>query len=366
MLKVSVENLHFAYERPDERRRFRRRTPSRNVVFSGASLTVGSSNGQGHVVAVMGPSGSGKSTLLELLCGLLSAELGSIEFAPTNPVVSYLSQEPVLFPHLSPGQNVDFFGNIAAQKRHFDKASLQSAIAVLGLKDVLTEPQRSVNELSGGEQQRLCLARALSIHPQLLLLDEPCTGLDALVKQDFIIRLREIADENKLLVFYTTHHARETLLLADDLVYISRPERDAPATLICGSLKDFIRDPPSIEIAQMFSPGAVNLLTGCSIRNGILYHRANKIGQCTPALGDGNDYTLVFDSNAVRAVPASTDALAVTIMHTSAMHQFAVVDGTADRVVLEEVNLSKVARVRIWGSAYLFSSTGPGTRVNLS
>jgi ABC-type sugar transport system ATPase subunit len=213
----------------------------------------------GHVVAIMGSSGSGKSTLLRLTAGLERPNEGQVSTDPISPVMSYVPQDSVLFEHLSPLENARYFQNINAYKGKFSEESFAEVRDTLGLEKVLTTPE--VGSLSGGERQRLSLLRALSVRPDLLLMDEPLTGLDAHIKLDFLQKLRWILSRQPMLVLYVTHHPSEALLIADEIVYILKQEfGDTASHIIRGSVKDFVEKPAVLEAARLFSDAPLNVL----------------------------------------------------------------------------------------------------------
>src|SRR5258706_13249612 len=160
----------------------------------------------------MGLSGSGKTTLLKLLLKEEKPKKGDLLINPEDCRISYLSQEPVLFEHLSVMDNAKYFLKLRSTRTHFDKEGFALAQQELGLAAIL-KTSSSVLELSGGERHRVALLRALSIKPALLLLDEPCRGLDIPVRQEFLFYLRRLVDELGLAVVYVTpqHSAARAL-----------------------------------------------------------------------------------------------------------------------------------------------------------
>jgi len=151
----------------------------------------------------------------------------------------------------------------------FTKTPLFQALAdKLKLRDVISSPE-SVTHMSGGERQRLALLRALSIRPGLMLLDEPCNGLDVSVKQEFLGMLREVADEFELLTIYVTHHRDEVLLAADYVVHIRTRSISEKPQVVVSALSRFIEEPPSTEAARFISPSALNIIK-CSLRGGVV------------------------------------------------------------------------------------------------
>jgi iron(III) transport system ATP-binding protein len=158
------------------------------VVLSGVDLTVP----EGTLTAILGASGSGKTTLLRLLIGFLAADAGTVSIGgdvvadaagvhvpPEGRSIGYVAQEGALFPHLSVAENVGF-GLPRTERRR--GARVDDALDLVGLDR--TYAQRRPHELSGGEQRRVALARALAPRPAVVLLDEPFSGLDASLRAE--------------------------------------------------------------------------------------------------------------------------------------------------------------------------------------
>jgi molybdate transport system ATP-binding protein len=180
-----------------------------------------------HVTVVAGPSGSGKTTLLRCLAGLERPDSGHVRFAdetwcdmatrrllpPQARGVGFMFQEPALFPHLSVADNVGYglrTHAVAARRR-----IVAGLLDRLGLSGLAT---RRPHELSGGEQQRVALARTLAPRPRLLLLDEPLSALDPDLRADVRHQLRDWLADCRTPVVLVTHDRADTELLADDVV----------------------------------------------------------------------------------------------------------------------------------------------------
>jgi molybdate transport system ATP-binding protein len=183
----------------------------------------------GGTIGIFGPSGSGKTTLLRAMAGLLRADSAKIRFAdviwedaevfvPTHERrIGYVFQESSLFPHLTVRQNIEYGRNPALgdlQKTQIDVSHVVQLFEIDGLLD------RSVDQLSGGEQQRVALARALAAAPELLLLDEPLSALDVARKQEILPFLSRLKTEYSIPMLYVSHAADELALLADHLLVL--------------------------------------------------------------------------------------------------------------------------------------------------
>lgn len=184
---------------------------------------------QHEFVAVLGPSGCGKSTLLRLTSGLMKPSAGSVEvlgMPMTRPRedIGIVFQQPTLLPWANVEDNVVFprkhaQGRVGAQ----DRAAARKVIEAVGLQGFET---RLPSELSGGMQQRVGIARALFLNPDILLMDEPFSALDALTRDAMGFELLRLWQASPKTVMFITHSIPEAILLADRIVVMSeRPGR---------------------------------------------------------------------------------------------------------------------------------------------
>ena len=180
----------------------------------------------GEIVAIIGGSGSGKSTLLRAIAGLDRASAGRVTLdneaitAP-HPKIGIIFQEPRLLPWLSVADNIAFglSGLPAATRR----ARVATALARVGLAD---KAQAWPRELSGGQAQRVAIARALVPQPEVLLLDEPFSALDAFTRRDLQDHLLDLWADTRPTLLLVTHDVDEAVVLADRvLVMRPRPGR---------------------------------------------------------------------------------------------------------------------------------------------
>lgn len=189
------------------------------LALSGISLTVG----EEEFVALVGPSGCGKSTLLNMVGGLLSPTSGTISFdgllADRDPRVGVVFQEVGLFPWRTVASNITFgleeIGLPEAERR----SRLEKYIALVGLEGF---EHCYPHQLSGGMRQRVGIARALAIEPDLLLMDEPFSALDAQTRTLMQEELLAIWGKTRLSTLYVTHNIQEAVYLADRIVVLSR------------------------------------------------------------------------------------------------------------------------------------------------
>ena len=174
-------------------------------------------------VALVGPSGCGKSTLLNLAAGLLEPTSGTIKFTEVeesrHPRMSIVFQETGLFPWRSVAENVAF--GLEAEGFPADKRKERIAhyIELVGLKGF---EKSYPHQLSGGMRQRVGIARALAIEPDVLLMDEPFSALDAQTRTIMQEELVTLWEKTRLTTLYVTHNIQEAVMLADRVVLLSR------------------------------------------------------------------------------------------------------------------------------------------------
>ncbi|MEM8550776.1 MAG: ABC transporter ATP-binding protein [Pseudomonadota bacterium] len=177
---------------------------------------------QGKFVVLLGESGCGKSTLLRIIAGLLRADGGRIQLGdraidrlPAHKRdIGLVFQNYALFPHMSVAQNVRFGLDMRRTSRAEAERKVASALELVKLGDY---GARMPSQLSGGQQQRVALARALVIGPRLLLLDEPLSNLDAVLRASVRLDIRELHEETGHTTIMVTHDQAEAMTLADSI-----------------------------------------------------------------------------------------------------------------------------------------------------
>ena len=174
----------------------------------------------GELIALLGPSGCGKTTTLRLLAGLEDADTGSINVAGRDIThlpaskrdMGMVFQAYSLFPHMTVQENVAFGLRL---RRQSAAARDKRAMEMLELVELASQADRFPHQISGGQQQRVALARALAIEPQVLLLDEPLSALDAKVRAQLRDQIRRIQLEVGITTLFVTHDQEEALAIAD-------------------------------------------------------------------------------------------------------------------------------------------------------
>ncbi len=179
----------------------------------------------GEYFVLLGPTGAGKSLLLETICGLVSPESGAVRWngvdltsLPTEArPVSIVFQELGLFPHLTVEGNIGYGLRVTGVPPEARGARVRKLASMAGIESLL---RRSVTGLSGGEKQRVAVARALAVEPELLLLDEPLSALDTRTSERLQDELRRLHREAETTVVHVTHDRDVALALADRIAVL--------------------------------------------------------------------------------------------------------------------------------------------------
>ena len=197
-------------------------------------------------LALIGPSGCGKSTLLRLIVGLLAPDRGRVTVAGTRmePTtrrrlqlrMGYVIQEGGLFPHLTAGDNIALVAQDTGWERGKIAARVEELLELTQIPRALLS--RYPTQLSGGQRQRVALMRALMMDPDVLLLDEPLTALDPMIRSDLQRELRRVFERLRKTVLFVTHDVAEAAYIAGELAIMR-----AGKVLQRGSLRDLIRNP---------------------------------------------------------------------------------------------------------------------------
>ena len=213
-------------------------------------------------VVVLGPSGCGKSTALRLIAGLERADSGDIridgervnELPPAERRLAMVFQNYALFPHLTIADNIVFGLKVRRVDTDTRRRQLERVAEQLGLVDQL---HKRPAQLSGGQRQRVALARALVSDASLILMDEPLSNLDAKLRQQMRLELRQVQRDLGLTIVYVTHDQVEAMTMADRVVLLRDGELeqvDHPRTLY--------RRPATTWVAGFIGSPPMNLLPG--------------------------------------------------------------------------------------------------------
>jgi len=193
------------------------------TVVDDFSLTVG----KGEFISFLGPSGCGKTTTLQMIAGFLDPSRGAIRLEgsdlaivpPAKRGLGIVFQSYALFPHMTAAENVAFGLEMRRVSRAERTDRVRAALAMVGLAGY---EERFPRRMSGGQQQRVALARALVIRPSVLLLDEPLSNLDAKLREEMQIELRQIQRNVGTTTILVTHDQNEAMSLSDRIVVMNQ------------------------------------------------------------------------------------------------------------------------------------------------
>ena len=214
----------------------------------------------GEFVAILGPSGCGKTTALKIIAGLLDPSSGDVlidevsvvPLPPERRPVAMVFQKPLLFPHMTVADNIAFGLEVRKTSPKVIKKRVNEYLERVQLNGFA---HRYPSELSGGQEQRVSLARALITSPGVLLLDEPLSQLDAKLRVEMRSLIRELQKDLGLTTILVTHDQEEAVSIADR-IFLFLDSKIAQQ----GVSKDFYNKPASLEVAKFF--GTQNLISG--------------------------------------------------------------------------------------------------------
>ena len=187
-----------------------------NIILSECNLRLT----EGEILVVLGPSGCGKTTLLRAIAGFVQPDNGTIhlngrilnQLQPEERNIGMLFQRPVLFPHK------DVLGNILFAYRRRKDRKMKDVDEIMKDMGILSMKNQSIETLSGGEAQRVVLARALLTNPELLLLDEPLSSLDLDVRRQLALEIRATLKSKNIAAIHVTHDHEEAAIIGDRII----------------------------------------------------------------------------------------------------------------------------------------------------
>ena len=202
----------------------------------------------GEIVSILGPSGCGKTTLLNLILGLTDADEGEIIFQGKNMLdipmeargFNIVFQDYALFPNLNVYKNITY--GLKNKPDVSTRQEVEDMIDLLGLREHL---DKKIEQLSGGQKQRVALARTMVMKPKILLLDEPLSALDGVIKESIKDKIRQIAREFKLTTIIVTHDPEEALTLSDKVLIVNNgtiSQFGSPDDIIQTPDNDFVKE----------------------------------------------------------------------------------------------------------------------------
>ena len=214
------------------------------VILDGISLDIN----DGEIVSILGPSGSGKTTLLNAILGLTEIDGGRIVFDGKDltgvPMkdrgFNIVFQDYALFPNLNAYENIIY--GLRNKPNISTPDEVKELIELLGLKEHLN---KRIDQLSGGQKQRVALARTLVMKPKILLLDEPLSALDGVIKESIKERIQLIAKQYHLTTIIVTHDPEEALTLSDKVLIINEgqiSQYDQPHVIVNAPRTQFVEN----------------------------------------------------------------------------------------------------------------------------
>ena len=224
----------------------------------------------GELLVLLGPSGCGKTTLLRIIAGLESSDTGEVHLGdiridrmrPRDRHVAMVFQNYALYPHMSIAQNLAFPLKVAGVDKAEIKKRVKQTSEMLGLSDRLADKP---GMLSGGQRQRVALGRAIIRKPELFLLDEPLSNLDADLRARMRREIVELQKELGVTTVYVTHDQTEALTMADRIAVL-----DEGRLLQVGTPEQLYRDPNCLAVAEFIGQPKLNALS-------ISVHKAEEI-----------------------------------------------------------------------------------------
>ena len=212
----------------------------------------------GELFFLLGPSGCGKTTLLRMIAGFIDPTAGTVAFngkdvtheAPNKRNTGMVFQSYALWPHMTVAQNVAFGLNVRKVANPEKDQRVLDALAAVQMEEYA---DRKPTQLSGGQQQRVALARALVIKPDVLLLDEPLSNLDAKLRNDLRLQIRQICKDSGITTVYVTHDQKEALSMADRVALLRKGQ-----IVQLGTPRELYRAPNTRFVAEFL--GETNLI----------------------------------------------------------------------------------------------------------
>ncbi|MCP4377178.1 MAG: ABC transporter ATP-binding protein, partial [bacterium] len=280
-------------------------TPEERVV---AVDTVDLHVEEGELVTLLGPSGCGKTTLLRMISGFEDPTSGDIFFgntrindvAPNKRNSTLVFQSYAIFPHLDVFENIAF----GLRLKHLTEHDIQEHMArVLDLVGLSGLERRAPSQLSGGQQQRVALARAIIMEPQLLLFDEPLSNLDAKLREQMRIEIRQLQQRLKITSVYVTHDQLEAMSISDRVVVMNRGRIEqvgTPLDLYAHPVNYFVADfigKADFLPAQVVAKGKVRILD-----------REFTLPTLSETCSIGTELQLMIRPEAIQLVPQEQDA----------------------------------------------------------
>jgi iron(III) transport system ATP-binding protein len=310
---------------------------------------------RGELVCLLGPSGCGKTTTLRLIAGFMEPSAGEIRVGdrvlskpgatlpPERRGMSMIFQSYALWPHMTIFDNVSY----GLTLRNQPKAEIERRVgAMLGAVKLSAYGDRYPAELSGGQQQRVALARALVVEPEILLLDEPLSNLDASLREEMRFEVRRLHDEFRYTTVYVTHDQVEAMTAADLIVVMNHGRIEQ-----VGSPEEVYAHPVSAFVANFL--GGANILRGRAVGADQLDIGPARLRCAQPRFRDGADAAISIRFHEVQVSErASEGAIPATVTRQTFLGAtrdlaMSLADGAAIRAAASP-DLHIPADARVW------------------
>ena len=259
---------------------------------------------KGHFVTFLGPSGCGKTTLLRMVAGFYEPDDGEIllngkrieRIPPYSRNTAMVFQEYALFPHMNVFDNVSYGLRVKNRPKEEIERRVKEALDLMQLKGM---EDRFPNQMSGGQQQRVAVARALVMNPEVLLLDEPLSNLDAKLRESVRVELRDIQKKMGLSTIYVTHDQSEALSMSDMIVVLK-----GGVVHQTGSPHEIYFEPKTPFVADFI--GTTNLLSVKGLGENTVSYGNDRI-PTTKSVNAGQEYCLSIRPECLKLVKEAVD-----------------------------------------------------------
>lgn len=259
---------------------------------------------KGHFVTFLGPSGCGKTTLLRMVAGFYEPDDGEIllngkrieRIPPYSRNTAMVFQEYALFPHMNVFDNVSYGLRVKNRPKEEIERRVKEALDLMQLKGM---EDRFPNQMSGGQQQRVAVARALVMNPEVLLLDEPLSNLDAKLRESVRVELRDIQKKMGLSTIYVTHDQSEALSMSDMIVVLK-----GGVVHQTGSPQEIYFEPKTPFVADFI--GTTNLFSVKGLGENTVSYGNDRI-PTTKSVNAGQEYCLSIRPECLKLVKEAVD-----------------------------------------------------------
>ena len=259
---------------------------------------------KGHFVTFLGPSGCGKTTLLRMVAGFYEPDDGEIllngkrieRIPPYSRNTAMVFQEYALFPHMNVFDNVSYGLRVKNRPKEEIERRVKEALDLMQLKGM---EDRFPNQMSGGQQQRVAVARALVMNPEVLLLDEPLSNLDAKLRETVRVELRDIQKKMGLSTIYVTHDQSEALSMSDMIVVLK-----GGVVHQTGSPQEIYFEPKTPFVADFI--GTTNILSVKGLGENTVSYGNDRI-PTTKSVNAGQEYCLSIRPECLKLVKEAVD-----------------------------------------------------------